>query len=193
MTKKIIVAILFISLVIIFFFYIKSPSQKEVKEDKDIIPETSSSASNMIENVEYLSIDPKGNEYIIRAQEGEIDISNSDIIFLKNVKAIINLNNSKKILISADFGKYNINNFDTIFSKNVIVNYSDKKINSEYLDFSINRNSMIISKNVIYSDKENTLKTDVVEIDLETKNANFYMHDKNKKINIINRKQNGNN
>ena len=52
---------------------------------------------------------------------------------------------------------------------------------------------MIISKDVIYSDKENTLKTDVIEIDLETKDVNFYMYDKDKKINIINRKQNGNN
>ena len=188
MTKKIIVAILFISLVIIFFFYIKSPSQKEVKEDKEIIPETSSSASNMIENVEYLSIDPKGNEYIIRAQEGEIDISNSDIIFLKNVKAIINLNNSKKILISADFGKYNINNFDTIFSKNVLIDYLDKKIECEYLDFSISRNTMIISNNVVYQDLENTLVTDVIEINIETKETKFYMYDKNKKINIINEK-----
>ena len=52
---------------------------------------------------------------------------------------------------------------------------------------------MIISKNVIYTEEKNVLKTDVVEIDLETKNANFYMYDKNKKINIINQKSNGNN
>ena len=112
---------------------------------------------------------------------------------MTNVSAVIKLNSSKEILIFANFGKYNINNFDTIFSKNVIINYSDKKINSEYLDFSIKRNSMIITKNVIYIDTENTLKTDVVEIDLKTKKANFYMYDRNKKINIINQKSNGNN
>ena len=52
---------------------------------------------------------------------------------------------------------------------------------------------MIITKNVIYIDTENTLKTDVVEIDLKTKKTNFYMYDRNKKINIINQKSNGNN
>ena len=193
MIKKIILSISIITVLIIFFFYFKSPDQKDINENVDIIPETSSPTSNMIENVEYLSMDPKGNEYIIKAQEGEIDINNSDIIFLKNVKAIINLNNSKKILISADFGKYNINNFDTIFSKNVLIDYLDKKINCEYLDFSISRNTMIISNNVVYKDLENTLKTDVIEINIETKETTFYMYDKNKKINIINEQYYGNN
>tara|TARA_B000000532_G_C18768853_1_gene363079 strand:- start:241 stop:822 length:582 start_codon:yes stop_codon:yes gene_type:complete len=193
MIKKIILSISIITVLIIFFFYFKSPDQKDINENVDIIPETSSPTSNMIENVEYLSMDPKGNEYIIKAQEGEIDINNSDIIFLKNVKAIINLNNSKKILISADFGKYNINNFDTIFSKNVLIDYLDKKIDCEYLDFSISRNTMIISNNVVYKDLENTLKTDVIEINIETKETTFYMYDKNKKINIINEQYYGNN
>ena len=193
MIKKIILSISIITVLIIFFFYFKSPDQKDINEKVDIIPETSSPTSNMIENVEYLSMDPKGNEYIIKAQEGEIDINNSDIIFLKNVKAIINLNNSKKILISADFGKYNINNFDTIFSKNVLIDYLDKKIDCEYLDFSISRNTMIISNNVVYKDLENTLKTDVIEINIETKETTFYMYDKNKKINIINEQYYGNN
>ena len=66
--------------------------------------------------------------------------------------------------------------------------YQDKKIKSEYLDFSLSRNTMIISNNVIYRDLENTLETDVVEINIETKETIFYMYDKNKKINIINQK-----
>ena len=110
--------------------------------------------------------------------------NNSEIIFLKNVKAIINLNDSKKILISADFGKYNINNFDTIFSKNVIINYLQNKIKGEYLDFSIARNSMIISQDVIYTDAINTLKTDVIEINIDTKDTKFFMYDKNNKVSL---------
>ncbi len=62
----------------------------------------------------------------------------------------------------------------------------DKKIKSGYLDFSILRNSMIISKDVEYFDLENILKTDVVKINLKTKDVNFYMLDKKNKIKIIN-------
>ena len=193
MKKKIVVLILiFIIIIVGIFYFTNSKKNKVLKIDKKETIEDSF-ASNIIENVEYFSRDASGNEYIIRAKKGEIDLNNNDIIFLTNVSAVIKLNNSKEILIFANFGKYNINNFDTIFSKNVIINYSDKKINSEYLDFSIKRNSMIITKNVIYIDAENTLKTDVVEIDLKTKKANFYMYDRNKKINIINQKSNGNN
>ena len=193
MKKKIVVLILiFIIIIVGIFYFTNSKKNKVLKIDKKETIEDSYS-SNIIENVEYFSRDASGNEYIIRAKKGEIDLNNNEIIFLTNVSAVIKLNSSKEILIFANFGKYNINNFDTIFSKNVIINYSDKKINSEYLDFSIKRNSMIITKNVIYIDTENTLKTDVVEIDLKTKKANFYMYDRNKKINIINQKSNGNN
>ena len=193
MKKKIVVLILiFIIIIVGIFYFTNSKKNKVLKIDKKETIEDSYT-SNIIENVEYFSKDASGNEYIIRAKKGEIDLNNNEIIFLTNVSAVIKLNSSKEILIFANFGKYNINNFDTIFSKNVIINYSDKKINSEYLDFSIKRNSMIITKNVIYIDTENTLKTDVVEIDLKTKKTNFYMYDKNKKINIINQKSNGNN
>ena len=67
-----------------------------------------------------------------------------------------------------------------------IIKYQEKKINSEYLDFSILRNSMIISKNVIYTDSENTLTTDVIEINIKTKDIKFFMYDKNNKVNLIN-------
>ena len=106
----------------------------------------------------------------------------NNVIFLKKVSAVINLVNSEKVLIFADYGKYNINNYDTIFSKNVTIEYLDKKINSEYLDFSIERKSMIISKNVIYKDIINSMKADVIELDLETKDIKIYMYDNNNKV-----------
>ena len=123
-----------------------------------------------MKNVKYVSKDAKGNEYTIQALEGQIDISNNNIIFLKDVRAFIKLKNSNNININSDFGKYNINNFDTIFSKNVIITYKEK-ITSEYLDFSMERNNIIISKNVIYRDNKNILKADVMELDIKTKDT----------------------
>ena len=152
MKKKIVILILFFMIVVLIALFFKNSKKNQIvsvdtKEVED------SYNSNIIENVEYLSRDARGNEYTIRAQEGEIDIKNNNIIFLKNVSAIIKLNNSKEILIYANFGKYNINNFDTIFSKNVEINYLDNKITGEYLDFSIERNSMIISRKVVSSSR----------------------------------------
>ena len=185
MTKKNLLILFFIlvSVIIISFIYLyKIPvEKKDVKLDKIEIEEKSS-ASNIIQNVKYSSKDIRGNEYIITANEGEIDLNDSSTIFLKGVKAEIILNNLNKIFISSDFGKYIINNFDTIFNKNILINYLQNDIKGEYLDFSIQRKSMIISNNVIFSDSNNILKTDVVEIDIETKNTKFYMYDKDNKV-----------
>ena len=185
MTKRnllLLILILATSIIALFVYFYKIPVEKKnVKIDETIIEEKSF-ASNIIQNVKYSSKDIRGNEYIITAREGEIDINNDNVIFLKGVEAKIILNNQNKIFISSEYGKYNINNFDTIFNKNILINYLQNNIKGEYLDFSLQRNSMIISDDVVFSDNNNVLKTDVVEIDIKTKNTKFYMYDKDHKV-----------
>jgi len=170
------------SLILVFFIYPNESKKIEEVESKN--EEDVSYTSNVMKDVRYSSKDEKGNEYIIYATRGEIDYSNTHIIYLTNVKAEIKIQEAENISITSNFGKYNTKNFDTIFSKNVIINYSDNKITSNYLDFSIGRNSMIVSKNVIYTNLNNILKADSVEINLKTKDAKIYMYELNKKINI---------
>ena len=177
----------------IFFFLIFMIYSKYIKKDKSIktqetlvIKEDITSTSNLIKDVEYNTKDANGNEYLIKALEGEIDFSDANFIYLKKVSASIKLNNSDEITIFSDYGKYNSENNDTIFSKNVIINYLDNKITGEYLDFSINKNLLLISKNVIYTNQTNILKADVVEMNLETKDTKIFMHEKNKKVNLKN-------
>jgi hypothetical protein len=43
---------------------------------------------------------------------------------------------------------------------------------------------MIISKNVIYNNGKNTLKTDVIEINIQTKDTKIFMYEDKKKVNI---------
>ena len=148
--------------------------------------------SNIINDVYYSSKDIRGNEYIIKASQGEIDYNNSNIIYLTKVNGYVKLTNSNDIKITSDFGKYNSVNFDTIFSKNVIIDYQDNNILGEYLDFSIKRNSMIMSREIVYKSLNNILKADVIEIDVETKDTKIYMHDGGKQVNITNKWYYGN-
>ena len=150
------------------------------------LPEETISNSNIIENVNYTSKDTQGNEYTINASKGEIDYSNSNILYLTNVYAIIKLKNSEKITISSDYGKYNSDNYDTIFSKNVIIKYENNKITGEYLDLSLERNLMIISKKVTYNNLNNLLKADVIEMNLKTKDTKIFMYENEKKVKITN-------
>ena len=185
MKSKIVVILLIILFIgLSFYLYPKIFDKKKVEEIVIIETEEISSESNIIKDINYTSDDGKGNKYIINAVKGEIDYSNTNIMFLTDVEAIIKLNNSNNIVITSDYGKYNIENFDTIFSKNVISKYLDNKITGEYLDFSLNRNTMIMSRNVIYTNPENILEADVIEMNLDTKNTKVFMYKSNEKVNI---------
>ena len=194
MTKKIFMGALIVLFFFLFIFYVffKNDSKIEKPQVKEENLESSYSL-NIIENVSYSSKDVNGNEYIIIAKKGEIDASDSNVIFLTKVNATIKLVDGDLVLISSDYGKYNSNNFDTIFSKKVIVEYLDNTIKGEYLDFSIKRNSMIISKNVIYTNSKNILKADIVEIDIKTKDTKISRYSNKEKVNVKSRNLNGDN
>jgi len=179
---KILLIFIFFIMIFIFLYqnFFNKNNTKEIQEESAEINYN----SNLIKDVEYSTKDKDGNEYLIKAEEGEIDFSNSNIIFLKNVHAIISLADSEEITILSDFGKYNSENYDTIFSKNIKINYLDNKVTGEYLDFSLVRNSMIITKNVIYNNLKNILKADVVEINIKNKETKIYIQEQKKKVNI---------
>jgi len=155
----------------------KNTSFNNIKDDEKIIYN-----SNVIKNVNYFTKDNSGNEYTVNADEGEIDFSNKDIIYLKNINSSIKLSNSDNITIFSKFGKYNILNYDTIFSKNVHITYKDIEIYGDYLDFSIENNQMIISKNVTLINSTNILKADVVEMNIKNRDTKIYMYEKDKKV-----------
>ena len=194
MKKKIFLKIILIlSLIIItWFVYFEY-----FKEDKNILSKpvnpTSKTEqetvynSNIIKDINYTSKDLKGNEYILIAKEGEIDLDNSDIIFLTDVTAYIKLvKNSELILITSNYGKYNTINYDTIFSKNVKIDYVDNIITGDYLDFSMMKNLLIVSRNVVYKNLENIMKADVIKLDTTTKDTKIFMYNSNEQVNVTN-------
>ena len=196
MKKKIILGtsliILFFSLLI--FFYLKSNNEKKlIEQEKKVqlvenenleLIEEKIESSNIIEDVSYSAKDTKGNEYFLQASEGIIDQNDSNFIFLTSVTANIKLKNYKLIEISSDFGKYNINNYDTIFSKNVIIKYLDNVIKGDYLDFSLDKKLMTISRDVTLNNDKSSLKADVVEVNIDTKDMKIFMYEENKKVSI---------
>jgi hypothetical protein len=193
MKKDNFLKILLFLFLIIFIWFIYSKYFKKI-DNSSPTPSISLTSneeniynSNIIKDINYTSRDLKGNEYILIAKEGEIDLVNSDVIFLTDVTAYIKLvKNSELIIITANYGKDNTINYDTIFSKNVKIDYIDNIITGDYLDFSMIKNLLIISRNVIYKNLENTLKADVIELDTITKDTKIFMYNINKKVNVKN-------
>jgi len=184
--KKILIFFILLITIFLLFKYFNI-SNKDKNSKKIIEPAVETMIvpnSNIISDVKYLAYDVKGNKYTINAKRGEIDLSNSNIIFLTDVIALIELNMQDIVKITSDFAKYNIDNYDTIFSKNVIIDYTDNKITSEVLDFSLIKNLMIISENVVYSNSENIMRADTIEMDITTKDTKIYMYENKKKVNV---------
>jgi len=180
-----------------YFKFIKdntSVDNNKLNEATNVAIEDDSNNSNIIKNIKHVSKDLKGNEYIVEALEGEINLSNTDIMYLKDVTATIKIKDDRDIvLITSNFAQYNIESYDTIFSENVIVNYSENKMTGEYLDFSLINNLLTISENVIYTNNENILKADIAEMNIKSKDTKIFMFENYKKINIQSKNYNGNN
>lgn len=188
--KKYFLIIFFIFLFIFFFIIFFTNFTKKntnVVLDKVQYENEDNHNSNIINSISYSSKDLKGNEYKIFAKQGEIDLVDSDIIYLTDVKAQITLNEKPDIItITSNYGKYNILNYDTIFSINVKINYIDNIITGDYMDYSMINNLLIISKDVVYKNFENILSADVIELDTITKNTKIFMHNTEDKVKFKN-------
>ncbi len=196
MTKKIYIQLFLLLILIIisltlFFKYFK---QSNLRDDINInVEQTTSPDGNLIEDLKYLSTDKEGNEYKIEAKKGNIDQVNPDIIYLENVKAIISLQSSEYISIESKFAKYNTKNFDTLFNDSVSVDYGEHILKSEFLDLSVENNLVSIYDNVRYQSGISSLKADKAEIDILNKKTRIFMENPNKKVQISNNLENGDN
>ena len=196
MTKKLYIQILLIftfaliSLLIFFKYFNKTITKDNLRINTE---KTENINNSMIEDLKYLSTDKEGNEYKIEAKKGKIDKDNPDIIYLENVEAVILLQNSETILIKSEFAKYNTKNFDTLFNNSVSLDYGEHGLKSEFLNLSFENNLVSIYDNVRYLSGISSLKADRAEIDILNKNTKIFMENSNKKVQINNLSNNGNN
>ena len=116
---------IFLIILITLSFYLKYFNTKQKNSTENIILEkvddNQNNSSTYIDNIDYVSSDASGNKYQITAEQAEIKVENSNVMFLKKVTAYIFVKDSDVVKITSDFGKYNSKNYDTIFSGNVIV------------------------------------------------------------------------
>ena len=141
--------------------------------------------SNIIKNIEYKSTDRSGNDYILRAKIGEIDIKNKNIIRLNGVSGKIVLVQKEPINISSKFAIYNTENSDTKFYEEVKIQFENNQINSGHFDLFINENIAKIYDNVIFDNNLSKINADIINIDLESGNINVDMFNKSNKVRFL--------
>ena len=178
--------LIFILIVLTFNFYKtdKTKSKKISDNNKKIVLEQFETF-NVMENLSYSSKDSFGNQYTINAKKGSFSLTNKDIIFMTDVSAFINMNNSEPISIKADFAEYNNKNYDTFFKDNIFLSHLTHQITGEKLNLLFKKNLVTMSDNLIYKNIDTILYADKFEMNLITKDNKIFMKDKSKKIKIL--------
>ena len=192
--KTTIQLLIFLLIVIFIYFFIKNTFLKEQQNivdldqnKKDEFVEEIKVAKdeiNIIENLNYISIDAKGNEYILNAEYGKESIKDSNIIILENVEGVIKLKGKSNIEIKSDFAKYNSITLDTNFYENVLGFFEESKVSSDNLDLFFKYNRAIMYNNIKYLDNDTVANADEISFNLSNGDVNIKMFDTNKKIQI---------
>ena len=157
---------------------------KKKKEIKDGLT-NKNEVKNLVKNVEYTSIDQKGNKFYLLANSGKSNINNSNILDLINVRGEITSDTRSTIYIKSDFAEYNSKNLNSKFFENVKINYEDKEITCLNFDINMESNKAIAYNNVLITDPKSKMKAGIVEFDLKTKNININPETSNQKVEVI--------
>ena len=168
----------------IYFFDKKDISDLDLNENL-VIEEDNSNSENVMENLEYKSSDKSGNNYIIKAKKGKINLEKENLLILEDVYGEIKLVGKSTIYIYSNFAQYNRNNFDTKFYQNVLVNFEDKRFNCDNLDLFFKDNFGSMYNNIIFVDENTQINADQVNMNLLNGDINIKMFEEEKKIKIL--------
>ena len=152
--------------------------QEKEKADTKVI-------KNLVKDVEYISVDEKGNRFHLLANSGRSNPNDKNILDLDNVRGKITSDKRDTIYIVSDYAQYDTVNLNSKFYKNVIINYQDKKINCLNFDINMDTNKAIAYNNVIIVDPNSTMRAGIVEFDLKTKDIVINPENANSDIRVI--------
>ena len=168
----------------IYFFDKKDISDLDLNENL-VIKEDNLNLDNVMENLEYKSSDKSGNNYIIKAKKGKVDLEKENLLILEDVYGEIKLVGKSTIYIYSNLAQYNRNNFDTRFYQNVLVNFEDKKFNCDNLDLFFKDNFGSMYNNIVFVDENTQINADQVNMNLLNGDINIKMFQEEKKIKIL--------
>ena len=168
----------------IYFFDKKDISDLDLNENL-VIEEDNLNFDNVMENLEYKSSDKSGNNYIIKAKKGKVNLEKENLLILEDVYGEIKLVGKSTIYIYSNFAQYNKNNFDTRFYQNVLVNFEDKRFNCDNLDLFFKDNFGSMYNNIVFVDENTQINADQVNMNLLNGDINIKMFQEEKKIKIL--------
>ena len=182
----IILLIILISYLVLNIYFFDKKDIPDLDLSKNlIIIEDNINLDNVMENLEYKSSDKSGNNYIIKAKKGKVNLEKENLLILENVYGEIKLVGKSTIYIYSNFAQYNKNNFDTRFYQNVLVNFEDKRFNCDNLDLFFKDNIGSMYNNIVFVNKNTQINADQINMNLLNGDINIKMFQEEKKIKIL--------
>lgn len=187
--KKILQIALFCFVVFTLIIFNKKyfPEQKKNSESYNIIDKKIDkiTENNLIKNLRYeINIDQKTNYTITSDLSEIINLDDVEFVKMKTVNAKIIDEKKNLLLIKSDDAQYNNGNYNTKFENNVLIEYMNNKIFSDYLDLDVNNNLIKIYGNVRYFGNNGTINSDLIKINLITKEIDILMNDNIKNVRV---------
>jgi len=159
-------------------------NKTENKTENKII-ENIEKNKNKIENFEYSVKNLNNEKYDITSKEAIIDLKNPNLIYMKNVIAIMQTNKAPNIYIYSDNALFNKITYETNFDTNVLIKHDVHEIKSDKLDFFLKENLVTISDNIKYKGVNTELLADKIRINLITKDTKIFMNNRTEKIKTV--------
>ena len=183
MYKTLIQLVLLVILILIIFFisnkyFYTEDKIDEVKNNNTLKIEKNNfldneldhkSINNEIINLTYEKFDTNNNKYFIKAKKGILDNKNPNIINMDIVEASLTYINNDKLIIYSKEAIFNKETFKTTFKNNVQLIYQEQILESDILEFLIDKNIAIFKDNVRYYNQNIEAFSDIIEINLLTK------------------------
>ena len=188
--QLLLIILLFTVIISTFFFYFYKEEQPKktnilIEKNENKKAQVDKNTGTLIKDINYSFFDDNGSSYTLISEYGEVNIYNSDKIFMTNVTATIYLANSSPIVITSKHADYDKSNHETKFFKNVEVNHLVHKATGQNLDLSFKNNMASMYNNIIYKKPGTQMTADRLNIDLVTKDTKIFMNKKAEKIKII--------
>lgn len=190
--KKLLQLILLIILLIfiaLFYYIYFVDDKKNIKTDADNLKEKridEKDKNNLIKNLRYDVNFDDNTRYSITSDLSELVYEGeAEKVVMQKVTAILINNDGEELKITSDNAIYNNLNYNTLFDTNVRIEYVTHVILSQKLDLNFDNNIVKIYDNVTYEGLDGIIETDIITINLISKNIQIFMKNSNEKVQIM--------
>ena len=150
---------------------------KDQSVNKDFEEFAYKDQTTFFENIEYRGLYDFDKPFKIKSEKAYILKEEPDIVYMKNIHAILHLSDNRIVEITSLKGRYNKANYNCFFEQDVVATDGKIKITAKNLDLLATEDFVEIYNNVNLDYTTGNLQADKIDYNFETKQFKVSMFD----------------